>query len=465
MKNTLALALSCLTLPFPSNGVATGRGAGGEVKETRPNFIVIQGEGHGWSSLPLAMDAKNPGAKNGYVKMPNFTALANEGMRFSQFYAASPRCTPSRAALLTGKSPAQLHMTFVNEGKRDSDVGNNKMRAPQTSTELAESETTIAELLQSAGYATAHFGKWHVGRANPSRHGFPVNDGANNNGGPENTADPSPTQTPLTGQKSVAFVAEQLKAGKPFYLQLDQYASKDEAEQEGLDKVLGELLQTLKANHADTNTYILYATDHGTPGRNFPLRGGKGHLLEGGIRIPFLIRGPGIAPGSTSAVPATGMDLFPTVAALAGVKTLPRGVEGGSLLPVLQSSGTGVVKRPRPELYFHFPHYDFDNGGPVSAVVQGNWKLLRFYETNTLALYDIGRDPGEKSDLAQRNPEKVAELDKKLTEYLKAVDAQFATENPSYDPTKPAEGNPKRGGQGGRGGNGGGKKGKGGGGQ
>lgn len=449
MKKAILLALlgSPLALSTPLTGQP-------QSAPKRPNFIVILGEGHGWSSLPVAMDPQRASAKNTGVVMPNFERLVNEGMRFTQFYAASPRCTPSRAALFTGKSPAQLHMTFVNEGRRESDVGNTKLRAPQTSTELAERETTLAELLVQEGYATAHFGKWHVGRANPSRHGFQVNDGPNNNGGPDNEADPSTTQTPRTGKLSVAFVTEQLKAGKPFYLQLDQYASKKDKAQEDMDKVLGELMQALKEQHADTNTYFVYTTDHGTPGRNFPLRGGKGHLLEGGIRVPLLIKGPGIAPSSLSRTPATGVDLLPTLAGLAGVKTLPSGVEGGDLLPLLKSGGSGAVKRPREGLFFHFPHYDFDNGGPASAIVLGSWKLVKFYETGSLQLYELSKDPSERNDLAREQPERVAELDKKLTDYLKTVDAQFATPNANYDPSKPVETNVKRGGRKGKGGGG-----------
>lgn len=454
MKTALPLALTGLALLYslPVGSAPPRSGA-----PARPNFIVILGEGHGWSSLPVPMDPARPTAKNVGVTMPSFEKLASEGMRFSQFYAASPRCTPSRAAYLTGKTPAQLHMTFVNEGRRDADVGNTKLRAPFTSTELPESEKTVAELLQGEGYATAHFGKWHVGRTSPSRHGFSESDGANNNGGPDNDADPSQVQTPLTGEKSVAFVSEQAKARKPFYLQLDQYASKAAAAQEDMDKVLGELMGALKETHADRNTYIIYTTDHGTPGRNFPLRGGKGHLLEGGIRVPLLAWGPKIRAGSVSNVPASHIDLMPTIASLAGVSKLPDGVEGGSLAGVLTSGGAGAVKRSRDGLFFHFPHYDFDNGGPASAVVLGNWKLVKFYETNSEQLYDVVKDPGERTDLAKDRPERVADLDKRLTDWLTAVKASQATPNPAYDPTKPTETNAKRGGKGGgRGGRGGG---------
>lgn len=142
------------------------------VPAARPNFVFILGEGHGWSSTSVQMDDKDPSSKSAYVSTPNFEKLAQGGMRFANFYAPSPRCTPSRATLLTGKSPAQLHMTFVNEGRNDGGDQNGRLLPPPASTELPASEQTIAQLLKRAGYATAHFGKWHLGRANPSEHGF-----------------------------------------------------------------------------------------------------------------------------------------------------------------------------------------------------------------------------------------------------------------------------------------------------
>ncbi|NDB78132.1 MAG: sulfatase, partial [Verrucomicrobia bacterium] len=156
-----------------------------------PSFVVIYGEGAGWSSSSVQMDDRNPASRSTSLKTPNLERLAAAGMRFANGYAASPRCTPSRAALFTGRSPAALHMTFVGDGRRDEAVLA-RVIAPHAVLELPESTTTIGELLQRAGYATAHFGKWHVGRESPAKHGFSENDGANNNGGPENVASPNP---------------------------------------------------------------------------------------------------------------------------------------------------------------------------------------------------------------------------------------------------------------------------------
>ncbi len=148
----------------------------------RPNFVFIQGEGQGWNSTSVLMDPAVSESKNAYFRTPNLARLAERGMRFANFYAPSPRCTPSRAAYFTGKSPAMLGMTFVSLRSG----ANAKVIEPLPQLEMPREETTIAEVLRDSGYATAHFGKWHVGRTDPREHGFEDNDGANNNGGPEN---------------------------------------------------------------------------------------------------------------------------------------------------------------------------------------------------------------------------------------------------------------------------------------
>ena len=151
------------------------------------------------------------------------------------------------------------------------------------------------------------------------------------------------------------------------------------------------------------DTDVIFTTDHGTPGRNAPLAGGKGTVSEGGLRLPFIIRGPGIQAGACSHVRAVGVDLFPTIAGLAHVtEPLPNDVEGGSLAPVLANGGKGAVKRPREEFVVHFPHYDKDAIGPASAIYVGDLKLIRVYETGVLQLFNIAQDPGERRDLRGR---------------------------------------------------------------
>ena len=429
--------------PLPATRVANPMSA------DKPNFILILGEGHGNSSLPFTQDPRLPDARNTDVKMPAFEEVAKRGIRFSRFYAASPRCTPTRAALLTGKTSGRLQMTFVNEGRKD-DASNTKMLPPRTSTELSSTETTLPELLQTAGYATAHFGKWHVGRSNPSTHGFTENDGANNNGGPENVQDPATLQTPKNAAAAVEFVKKQIAAKKPFYLQISQYASKADVDQERMDTALAELQKVLKDSGQAENTYIIYTTDHGTPGRNTPFKAGKGFLTEGGIRVPFIISGPKVAKGTFVSTPVSTMDIFPTVAELAGIKTLPKDLDGESIVKLF--SGTGAEQQPasrKSDMYFHFPHYDMNNGGPCSAIVSGDYKLIRYYEDDHFELYNVVTDPSERRNLVTDKPELLKEMTGKLEAYLKSINAGMATKNPNFDPNKPSDGAPQRGRKGG----------------
>ncbi len=441
-----------------------------------PNFIFILGEGHGWSSTSVQMDDAVPASKSSFIRTPNLEKLAAGGMRFANFYAPSPRCTPSRAAIFTGKSPAQLHMTFINEGKRDSGTNpNGRVITPSASMELPTGETVFAEVLKRAGYATAHFGKWHLGRANPREHGFDENDGANGNGGPDNVANPHPKQLYAMTESGLDFMTRQVKAGKPFYLQLDHYASRqggdarpetmaivkswggplperelaEAAADLDLDIAFGRVLKKIDELGIATNTYVIFTTDHGTPGRNPPLAGGKGTVSEGGLRVPFIIRGPGIQANACSHVRLCGADLFPTIAELARVaEPPPKGVEGGSFAAVLTHGGKGTVQRPREEFVVHFPHYDKDALGPASAIYLEDFKLIRCYETGALELFNLAKDPGERRDLAREMPDKVKEMNQRLTEYLLAVNAQMPKPNPNYDPGKPSETMRERGGKG-----------------
>ncbi len=432
----------------------------------RPNFVFILGEGHGWSSTSVQMDDAVLASKSTFVRTPNLERLAAGGMRFANFYASSPRCTPSRAALLTGKSPAQLHMTFVGEGKNDTGgAANGRMLTPSASLELPTGETTIAEVLKRAGYATAHFGKWHMGRANPREHGFDENDGANGNGGPDNVANPHLKQLYAMTERGMDFMTQQVKAGKPFYLQLSHYASRqggdatpealagvktwggnlnerelaEAAATLDLDIAFGQVLVKLDELGIADNTYVIFTTDHGTPGRNPPLAGGKGTVFEGGLRVPFMIRGPGIQAGVCSHVRVIGEDLFPTIAEVAHTtEPLPQGVEGGSFASVLATGGKGMVARPREDFVVHFPHYDKDPIGPASAIYSGDFKLIRVYETGALGLFNIAKDPGERHDQAGEMPDKAKELNQRLSKYLAAVNAQIPKPNPNYDASRPA---------------------------
>lgn len=470
MKRIVCAAAAGMALASASMGRAADPGS-------RPNFVVILGEGHGWSSTSVQMDDTVPESRSTTVRTPNLEKLAQTGMRFASFYAPSPRCTPSRVALFTGRSPAALHMTFINEGNKESGATpNGRVIPPAASMELPTSETTLAEVLQHAGYATAHFGKWHMGRAHPREHGYDESDGANGNGGPDNVDNPHPKQLYAMTERGMDFMARQAKAGTPFYLQLSHYAARnggdawpetvatvrswggnlderqvaEAAADLDLDIALGMVLRKLEELRIADSTHVIFTTDHGTPGRNPPLAGGKGTVSEGGLRVPFIIRGPGIQPGVCSHVRATGVDLFPTLAELAHARDpLPKSVEGGSLVSVLTHAGDGGVRRPREELVVHFPHYDKDAVGPASAIWLGDYKLTRVYETGGLHLFDIRTDPGERRDLAKEMPDRANALNQRLTEYLVDVNAQMPFPNPDYDPGEaagPPTDDPRRGG-------------------
>jgi arylsulfatase A-like enzyme/phosphatidylethanolamine-binding protein (PEBP) family uncharacterized protein len=466
------LASASLSVAYSREGVAEG--GHGQSPQTlngaeRPNFIVIMGEAQGWASSSVQMDDAVPGSKSSLAHTPSLEKLAAGGMRFANFYAASPRCTPTRAAFLTGRSPAALHLTFVGEGRGGgessfSEAGSKLIPAP-VNQELPDDETTIPEVLKRAGYTTAHFGKWHVGRTSPAKHGFDENDGPNNNGGPENVENPNPKQAFATAELGMDFMTRQAKSGKPFYLQISHYAGRggtdarpetytdvrQRAESErdqrmigsaavtqDMDATIGKMLAKLDALGIADRTYFIYTADHGAQGRNAngPLANGKGTVWEGGIRVPLIVRGPGIMAGTCTHVRASTVDLFPTIAAIARTKEpLPKSLEGGSLTALLSGAPSPKVQRTREEFVVHFPHYDKDEQGPASSLLLGNDKLIRPYETGVVMLFDLSKDISEQHDLAKDRTEEAAELDRRLSDYLRIVNAQMPTPNSKFDPT------------------------------
>lgn len=428
-----------------------------------PNFLVIMGEAQGWASMSTPLDDRDPeGSRSDFILTPNLDSIAEHGVRFSDFYAASPRCTPTRAALVTGRSPAALHMTFVNEGKKDGQINpGDKVLPPECTTELPSGIATMASLLKRAGYATAHFGKWHLGRANPRDHGFDENDGPNSNGGPENVEDPNPKQCYAIAEQGMDFMTRQVKAGKPFLLQLSQYpgrgpvtAREDTLESvrrrlgtrmdfarigmaagnEEIDKTIGLVLAKLRELGVMGNTYIIYTADHGAQGRNVngALANGKGTVWEGGLRVPLLVAGPSIKPKQFSHVRASTVDILPTMLELVGIKEVPAGVEGVSLVGVLTKEANTPLKRAHEELVIHFPHYDKDPLGPASAILYQQWKMIRVFEKEQRMLYDLGKDIGEQHDLAPANPDVVLALDNRMMDYLRGVSAGMPKPNPDY---------------------------------
>lgn len=435
----------------------------------RPNIILMLADDQGWNGTSVAMHPDIPNSKSDVFKTPNLEKLAAQGMRFSAAYSPAPVCSPTRISILTGRSPAALHWT-----KAAPPEAGHKLIEPTNVKNVSESEVTLAELLRGVGYATAHFGKWHIRGGGPAKHGYDDSDGDTGNEEAFKYTDPNPVNIFGMVKSATAFMEKSKKVGKPFYIQMSWNAlhaagnankatiakyqklnlgnekrTQVAAITEDLDTGVGVLMKSIDDLGLASNTYVIYTSDNGAGGGNRgALHGGKGDVYEGGIRVPFIVRGPGVKANSWCHTRIVGYDLLPTFCDWAGISPskLPKVVEGGSLTK-LMTDGKGEVKRPREGLVFHFPHYQGDT--PHSALIVGDLKLMKFYEDNRLALFDLAKDPREQTDLAKKRPEETAKLEKQLIEYLKAVDAQMPTPNPKYDPKAPPPPT-KKGGKGGK---------------
>ena len=435
-------------------------------KEKSPNFIFILTDDQGWTSVSSSMDDRYPGNKSDYDETPNIDRLGDAGMRFSTGYAPAALCTPSRRSIQFGQSP-------IHTG----DVNFKKNYTPKNHQWL-----TIPLMLKSinGNYKTAHYGKWDL-RADifPEDLGYDESDGntGNNNGDLMTdkktkwsqlyiTKDPKRTFT-ITS-RAINFMQRQAKFGNPFYMQLSYYAphvdieatqktydhfsnkSKGEihshtgwaAMLKDLDTGIGQVLDMVDQLGIADNTYIFFMSDNGgvellpppplkqklaPPSAfdrkmiNYPLRGGKWVLYEGGTRVPFIVKGPGIKAHSYCHVPVIGYDILPTISVLAGnKKTLPDYLDGASFTSLLHDPLNGKVKRKEADLYFHRYEKSYEH----SSIVEGNYKLISFWKTNTLELYDLNKDLGEVNDLSASMPAKAKELDQKLLQYLRKENAE-----------------------------------------
>lgn len=431
--------------------------------DVRPNILFILVDDLGYHDLGYT------GSR--FYETPYIDKLASEGMTFTNAYAASPICSPSRAAIMTGRHPARLNLTDYIPG--------NRHYGPHTDQKLAShpfnlfldpKETTIAEAFESNGYSTFFAGKWHLGEKeidHPENHGFEVNVGGNHTGHPaggyfspyKNPQLPDgPAGEYLTDRltdETIAFISQQ--RNQPFFAFLSYYTvhlplegkpekvkkyqeKRDQMHYEGegfdregktyfknhqdnaqyaamvesLDENIGRLMEALYQKGLEPNTLVIFTSDNGgmatsnlaeqIPTSNAPLRTGKGYLHEGGIRAPLIFRWPdNIKAGSTSEVPVTGTDLYPTFLAMAGLKPMPeQHLDGVSLKPLL--SGKSMAKRP---LFWHYPHYSGGLGGrPSAAIREGNFKLIYFFETNSSELFNLKEDKEEDVELGGKFPGK-----------------------------------------------------------
>lgn len=435
-----------------------------------PNAVLILVDDQGWTGTSVKMDPSVPDSISDFYQTPNLERLAQQGMRFSNAYASAPNCSPTRAAIQTGRTPAQLQMTdvigetngasfFDRDRYKDYYTGH-RLSPPVPNTGLSRSQITIAEHIKAAkpNYVTAHFGKWHLGGGGPSVHGYDFHSGESGNDPGNSRNDGDPKRIFSVTERANDFLEARVATDQPFFMQVSHYAvhteiqalqeTKDKydglprgsrhrvesyaAMTEDLDSGVGMLLDKIDDLGIADNTIVIYVSDNGagnagTLTNNIPLSEGKATLREGGIRVPMIVRGPAVQADGVIHTPVTTADLFPTISDVLGIDTpLPTGLEGGSLRNVLENGGEGTIARPSEALFWHFPHYQDRLGtSPQSAVRLGDHKLIKIYETGELKLFDLDQDIGETRNLADLEPETRDKLHQLLNDWIEAVDASI----------------------------------------
>lgn len=453
----------------------------------RPNIVLILADDLGWVDLGCY------GAD--LHETPSIDRLAADSVRFTNAYAM-PVCSPTRAALMTGRHAARVHMTIWSEGSLQGPQ-NRKLLQADSLHSLPHTETTLAKHLQDAGYLTALVGKWHLGDADhyPETHGFDVNIGGTHWGAPQTFWWPyrgagrfgseyryvphlefgKPGEYLTDRLTDEAIKVIDYAGAKPFFLYLAHHAVHTPIEAKpddvrhfeaklrpemrhqnavyaamvkSLDESVGRVIAHLKERGLSQNTIVIFAGDNGgfigADGRsgqavpvtnNAPLRSGKGSCYEGGIRVPLMIHWPGVTPqGATCDEPVVVMDLFPTLLAAAGAAPADVTLDGLDLAPLLKEP---AARLDRDALFFHYPHY-YATTTPVSAVRAGDWKLLEYFEDGRVELYNLKDDLGETTDLATKRPDKADPLRALLHEWRKEVGAALPTPNPNFKPRPPA---------------------------
>ncbi len=417
-------------------------------QETPPNFVILFADDLGINDLGCF------GRKD--QNTPNLDKLAAEGARFSQAYAAASVCSPSRAALLTGQSPARLKITTFLPGR--SDRASHRVLAASLNYNLPNGVQTIAQLLKPKGYTSAAAGKWHLGGKGhqPADHGFDEFFAGKANPGAES---PQGGKGEL-GHADYAVKFIERNKSKPFFLYLafdnphiplaapakaieanaKSFHPTYAALIESLDAAVGRVLKALEDNGLAKNTVVIFASDNGgvhiselkeSPATyNAPCRAGKGFVYEGGIRTPLIIRYPGRLASRVISEPVVLGDLCPTICALAKVPA-PQPLDFQDISPLLFDSKPPVGANPRV-LFWHQPHYMNQGGKPAGVVREGDWKLIEQYEDGSLELYNLAKDPSENTDIAAAEPNRVAALRGKLEAWRRSVGAEPIKANPDF---------------------------------
>ena len=428
---------------------------------TKPNIILILADDLGSADLGCY--------GNKFNETPHIDRLAREGLRFTQFYAG-PVCSPTRTNLQSGQDQARFGITQHIPGHRRPYA---RLTDPAVPLQLPLEVETFAERLGVVGYQTGYFGKWHLGGAGfgPTQQGWKTAHETQGHTQPALAGRTAPQRTAeFLTDRAVEFIGQ--PRTQPFLLQVSHYAvhiplsTTPELEKKfsakspqpgypsnplyagllaELDASVGRIVAAVDAAGLAENTLILFLSDNGgieheQSGRivtsNHPLRGEKGTLYEGGVRIPAIARWPGTIPaGRESGTPAITHDIYPTLVEL-GRATLPttQPQDGVSLAAHLRNPAATLA---RNTLYWHLPHYHHST--PASSLRRGDWKLIEFFEGNVLELYNLAADPAEKNNLATREPARARELRDALAAWRTRVGARLPTPNPQHDPARATE--------------------------
>jgi arylsulfatase A-like enzyme len=537
MKKILLVLLMSLVSIY-TNAQSMPQSAHSQKKKMNVIFFLV--DDMGWS------DVGYEGSR--FYETPVIDSFAKEGVRFTRAYAACPVCSPTRGSILTGEYPARTHLTDWLPGRKDFPF--QKLKEVRSAQHLPYGQPTLPKVLQENGYATAIFGKWHLGEdsASTRRQGFDLHIPHWNKGWPNGTYFSPFGMKGLEGGPKGEYLTDRLtdealkwvqqnrfhpfflylahfavhdpiqgrgdlvvkyekklnhsphKKGTPYILEenpaspdplsreeltsllkdkryqgfsylpgrivkIKQYQDNPQfaAMVESVDESLGRVLAKLKELKLDKNTIIIFFSDNGgmsaanfgRPTRqiarcdlnkaystsNLPLRGGKGWVYEGGIREPLVIYWPGSGHhGTVSDVPVISTDFYATILDMLGIqpdKHAQDGIDGMSLVPLLNEQKDGVQQIKDRALYWHWPNYsNHGEQSPGGAVRYGDYKLIEYYENGAVQLFNIKTDPGEQHDLTRSNPAKVNELRAMLHAWRKKVHAEMPVPNPNYDPKK-----------------------------
>ncbi|MGA0038405.1 MAG: sulfatase [Pirellulales bacterium] len=427
--------------------------------ERLPNVVLILIDDMGWRDVGFM--------GNAFVETPHIDRLAREGLVFQQAYASAPNCAPTRACLMSGQLPPRHGIYTVVDPRQPQGAPWHKLLAADSKPELSTEVVTIPEALAPAGYRSGFFGMWNLGRGRTGPR-TPGGQGFDHVVFPENLGfgkdayfdDQGRHLSDRLTDEILSFVEESQQ--RPFFVYYADHAvhAPFEPEQEllakyqqkaaagsdrrndpayaatieAVDRNVGRIMDALTAHGIAEDTLVIFTSDNGgTASYTPPLAGGKGQLLEGGIRVPLAMWWPGtIKPAQTTAEPVASIDFYPTLVELAGLVS-PQPLDGLSLVPLLRDGSARLPQRP---LFWHFPCY-IGKSTPSSAMRQGDFKLIEYFEDGgRVELYNLRDDPSESEDLAKAQPDTTAALARILRNWQASTGAAIPDQsNPAYDPS------------------------------